>query len=120
MLTEHKANECNEAIDIEPMAPSVATDCPEYSITWKSPAGVLVGELVLSFQHGPIAEVGTNGITNEALLAIILDRLRRFQAGAYKCRENAVAITKLEEGLMWLQKRTREREQRGVEGTSTP
>lgn len=36
----------------------------------------------------------------------------------FKCRENACAITKIEEAEMWLQKRTAERKQRGVEGTN--
>lgn len=71
------------------------------------------------FQNGPINEVGVNGVTHEALLAILIDRLRSFQSGAYACRENAVALTKLEEARMWLNERTRGRLNRGVEGTST-
>ena len=68
------------------------------------------------FQNGPIGEVGVNGVTHEALIAICIDRLRSFQAGAYRCRENALAITKLEEALHWLHHRTEAREARGVEG----
>ena len=41
------------------------------------------------FQNGPINEVGVNGVTHEALLAILADRLRGFQAGRYACAENA-------------------------------
>jgi hypothetical protein len=73
-------------------------------------------ELVL-FQNGPIQEVGVNGVTHEAMLAIIIDRLRGFQRGPYACRENAIALTHCEDALMWLQRRTRERIRRGVEGT---
>ncbi len=69
------------------------------------------------FQNGPIKESGVNGITQEALLAIIIDRLRSFQAGPYSCRENAIALTYCEEALMWLQRRTLDRIKRGVEGT---
>lgn len=69
------------------------------------------------FQNGPIAENGVNGITQEVLLAIIIDRLQSFQAGPYACRENALALTKLEEAKHWLFSRTLERMQRGVEGT---
>lgn len=54
----------------------------------------------------------------EALLAVVIDRLRGFQSGPYGCRENAVALTKIEEATMWLQKRTRDRMARGVEGTN--
>jgi hypothetical protein len=73
---------------------------------------------LILFQNGPIKEAGVNGITHEALTAILLDRLRSFQEGPYRSRENAVALTHFEEGLMWLQKRTRERMARGVEGTT--
>lgn len=69
------------------------------------------------FQNGPIGEAGVNGITHEVLLAIVADRLRSFQAGPYACRENALALTKIEEAQHWLLHRTRAREARGVEGT---
>lgn len=71
----------------------------------------------LPFQNGPIAEVGVNGVTHEALLAIVADRLRSFQAGPYACRENALALTKIEEAMHWLHHRTPARVRRGVEGT---
>ncbi|WP_321967648.1 hypothetical protein [Burkholderia cepacia] len=71
------------------------------------------------FQNGPIAEVGVNGITQEVLLAIVADRLRSFQAGPYACRENALALTKIEEAQHWLQQRPLARMRRGVEGTHT-
>src|SRR5438270_287070 len=73
---------------------------------------------VLLFQKGPIRENGVNGISDEALLAVVRDRLEGFQAGPYKSRENALAITKIEEALHWLNHRTGERRRRGVEGTS--
>ncbi|MDR1191224.1 MAG: hypothetical protein LBK60_06125 [Verrucomicrobiales bacterium] len=72
---------------------------------------------VLLFQNGAINEVGVNGITQEALLEVCIDRLQGFQSGPYACRENALALTKLQEAQMWLQKRTRDRLARGVEGT---
>ena len=71
----------------------------------------------ISFQNGPIGEVGVNGVSNEALLAVVEDRLLGFQSGPYACRDNAVALTKIQEAMMWLQKRTHERMARGVEGT---
>ena len=57
-------------------------------------------------------------VTHEVLLAILIDRLQSFQAGPYACRENALALTKLEEAQHWLQARTKARMARGVEGTS--
>ena len=72
---------------------------------------------LISFQNGPISEAGVNGVSNEALLAIVIDRLEGFQRGQYSCRENALALTKLQEAMHWLHHRTRERMARGVEGT---
>ena len=69
------------------------------------------------FQKGPIKEAGVNGCHNEDLIAMVLDRLQSFQSSEYHCRENALAITKLEEALFWLRARTDGREARGVEGT---
>jgi len=74
----------------------------------------------LRFQNGAVDEVGANGITNESLLAIVIDRLQGFQSGPFKCRENALALTKLEEAMHWLHHRTRERASRGVEGVLKP
>lgn len=79
--------------------------------------GVVAAEL--KFQNGPVKEAGANGVTDEALLAILIDRLQGFQSGKYSCRENAIALTKMQEAMHWLQHRTQERERRGVEGTMT-
>jgi hypothetical protein len=70
----------------------------------------------IQFQHGPVKEAGVNGLTNEALIAIVQDRLRSFQKGPFSCRENALALTKLDEAMMWMHKRTFDRVRRGVEG----
>ena len=69
------------------------------------------------FQNGPIAEAGVNGITHEVLIAILIDRLQSFQRGPFSSRENALALTKLEEAAHWLHHRTAQRIARGVEGT---
>jgi hypothetical protein len=73
----------------------------------------------IQFQKGPRNEEGSiPGVIESALYAIILDRLRSFQAGEYSCRENAIVITKTEEALMWTQQRARNRAKRGVLGTN--
>ena len=74
-------------------------------------------ELIL-FQNGPIKEFGVNGITQEALLAIVADRLRGFQAGPFACDANEQALMAVQSALWHLQARTRERIARGVEGTT--
>ena len=55
----------------------------------------------------------------EVLIALVITRLEHSQKSEFSCRENAVAITQLEEALLWLRKRTMGRERRGVEGTHT-
>jgi hypothetical protein len=78
-----------------------------------------IARLVAVFEEvrGPIGEVGVNGVTHEALLAILIDRMQAFQKGPYSCRENALALTKLEEAVHWLNARTARRTAQGVEGT---
>jgi len=49
-------------------------------------------------------------------LRMLIARMYYLQA-KMPCRENALVITKLEESLMWLEKRTADRRARGVEGT---
>lgn len=126
-LTDHKINPANDKLRItvtdEPGAGGAnhryeidgfdVTTNPSFDGASDDPSGATT----LLFQNGPINEVGVNGITQEALLAIIADRLRSFQAGPYACRENALALTKIEEAQHWLLSRTRGRMVRGVEGT---
>ena len=59
-----------------------------------------------------------DGTTNEEVLKVLIDRLQ-YLNGKFPCRENAIAITKLEESLMWLNKRTSDRITRNVEGKAT-
>jgi len=96
--------------------PSQGGACHVYRVG--SLEGGQMDEQYVEFQNGPIKEVGVNGITQEALLAIVIDRLRSFQSGPFSCRDNAIALTHCEDALMWLQHRTRERIKRGVEGTN--
>lgn len=128
-LTDHKVNECNDKLKIEVLdEPGAGGANHLYQITGfdsttnpscpfvAGPVGPPRYSLLL-FQNGPIPQNGTNGVTQEALLAIIIDRLHCFQAGPYACRENAIALTHLEDAMHWLQHRTRARIARGVEGT---
>lgn len=113
-LTSHKVNGLNAELDIFVRdEPGPGNACHEYAIEHPTKQMALI-----QFQKGPIVESGVNGISNEALLAIVEDRLQGFQSGPYACRENAVALTKIQEAMMWLLKRTRDRVARGVEGTS--
>ena len=57
----------------------------------------------------------SDGTTNEEVLEVLIDRMNYLQ-NKFPCRENALVITKLEESLMWLEKRTSDRLKRNVEG----
>ena len=65
--------------------------------------------------EGGALRTTNDGTTNEEVLAVLIDRLDYLNA-LHPCRENAIVITKLEEALMWLNKRTADRKARGVEG----
>lgn len=70
----------------------------------------------IKFQEGAILENGVNGCQIEDVINLLVERLKGFQKGGFPCRENALAITKLEEARMWLEERTRKRKEQGVEG----
>lgn len=117
-LTSHKVNGLNDALLVNVLdEPGQGNACHEYQIRKWVHSEDDVELCNIQFQNGPIGEVGVNGISNEALLAIVEDRLKGFQSGQYACRENAIALTKLQEAMHWLHHRTRERVARGVEGT---
>lgn len=69
------------------------------------------------FQNGPIRDEGVNGISQESLIAILIDRLEGFQTGKFQCHDNEVALDHLQGARLWLHKRTMARAARGVEGT---
>lgn len=71
----------------------------------------------VQFQKGPRHEPeSTPGMTEAAVLSILIDRMRGFQNGPYSCRENAIILTKLEECLHWTKARADARAKRGVLG----
>ena len=131
-LTDHKVNETNKELSIhvldEPGAGGAnhayAIFAPQdresndQDVKNGEAMAVIANRAIIRFQNGPIKENGVNGVTQEALLAIVADRLRSFQAGPFSCRENAVALTHIETAQLWLHKRTLDRMQRGVEGTT--
>ncbi|NEZ76317.1 ABC transporter ATPase [Clostridium botulinum] len=73
----------------------------------------------INFQKGPRKEgSSTNGILDTDLLEIVRHRLQGFQEGPYSSRENACALTHIEEALMWLNRRVEDRIERDVLGTN--
>lgn len=76
-----------------------------------------VNSLSFTLQNGPVKEHGVNGCQVDTVIAAakaILDGLNK----QFPCCENSLAITKLDEALHWLEHRKRDRQTRGVEGTS--
>lgn len=73
--------------------------------------------LSFTLQNGPIKEVGKNGCQVADVIAVAKHIIEQLNF-KYPCRENSMTITKLDEALMWQDKRTKDREARGVEGTS--
>ncbi len=80
-----------------------------------------VGQTLQFIEKVPVAEGSkelrtvSDGTTNEEVLKMLIDRMNYLQT-KFPCRENALVITKLEESLMWLNKRTADRVARNVEG----
>jgi hypothetical protein len=114
-LTSHKVNGLNESLSIEVLDdPGSGGACHVYCIDEGGDAEEFPTCHII-FQNGPIQEAGVNGISNEALLAIVEDRLKGFSSGPFACRENAIALTHVQDAMHWLHHRTRERVARGVD-----
>lgn len=71
--------------------------------------------VTFALQSGPIKEVGVNGCQIDDVVRWARDTMEQF-GKAFPSRENSLAITKLDEALLWLYERKRLRELRGVEG----
>ena len=91
-------------------------DCHSYKLDF-----FMGGDGFIHFYE--MMENGTkiDGVTNEELIKVLIHRINylneTWQNGKFRCRENSLAVTKLEEALMWLERRTANRVARGVEGT---
>lgn len=128
-LTSHKVDGLNESIYIgvmdEPGAGgahhvydlSPMREVPPKEGCSRSLEAVEDAQVIIRFQNGPIAESGVNGVSNEALLAIVEDRLWCFQNGPYACDENHIALERVRDAMDALKSRTLDRIARGVEGT---
>lgn len=110
----HHASDLNRNLSITADEKAEAGASHNYSIDPIDSAGCALAKI--KFQKGAMKDVGFNGVSDEALLAIVIDRLRGFQSGPFPCRENALALTKIEEAMHWLNARTADRVARGVEG----
>ena len=75
----------------------------------------------ITWQNGPLGRNDSrkepNGAFVEGIIQAAIGRIEYYQSTQFKCRENSLALTKLEEALHWLQSRTARREVQLVEGT---
>ena len=86
-------------------------------IIYKEGENEVVG--IVQFQNGPRLEIGSiPGVATVDLLEIARHQLDGFQAGELATREGAIALTHIEEALMWLNKRSEDRLKREVLGTT--
>lgn len=116
-VCSHVCSGLNEAIRIEVLdEPGSGGANHRYRTVSCGPHPTSLKDTEIVFQNGPIGEAGVNGLSNEVLLAIVQDRLEGFQRGPFACRENAIALTHVQDALHWLLHRTRDRVQRGAEG----
>jgi hypothetical protein len=120
LITSHKVNGLNECIIIEVLdAPGSGGACHHYRMSGlKGPLdNHPIPTTDIRFQNGPIQEAGYNGLSNEALLAILIDRMEGFQSGKYATTENQIALDHMRAAQNILLFRTKQRMARGVEGT---
>ena len=92
-------------------------------VEWNQPSDHLIeinhkhNAITFKIQNGPIKEHGINGCQVDTMIKtakIIIEGLNK----KFPCRENAMVITKLDEALMWSEKRKQDRINRNVEGVS--
>jgi hypothetical protein len=79
--------------------------------------GITVRDVGVLFvgQRGPIQEVGVNGCQIDDMIKFARLTIEVFNK-KFPCKENMMAITKLQEAELWLLARRLDRESRGVEG----
>jgi len=85
-----------------------------YSISDANSGKALVD---IQFQNGARKlDNSIHGVIDSDLLEIVRNRLWCFQQGDFASRENAIALTHIEEALMWMNRRVEDRIERGVLG----
>ena len=123
--TIQKRNNLNEVYQMDTQGTGGA--CHEYGVIKAGSFDPLTdgpteeGDIVdiIKFQNGPRKEpTSTSGVLDTDLLEIVRDRLNNIQKGDYRTRENAIALTHIEEALLWMNKRVEDRAERGVLGTT--
>lgn len=108
LLDAHKGDPLNNRIEIRAVD-GLGGACDEYIVRVPMDRQGITRNDAILFQSGPITTEGMNGLTSEALIAVLIDRLERFQEGPNACIENTAAIAALHNAMHWLKARTRVR-----------
>ena len=121
-ITTHRVGKINEAIGIsvhgdEPGVFGAYTDYEIYINQGDHPQkyAALKFPDALSTKGTPVI-----GITNESLLAIIIDRLEGFCGSEHPPYEYGEALRNCRQAMHWLHFRTQNRIDRKVDGTTKP
>lgn len=117
LSTIQKREKLNEVFAVDEIGPGGANH--EYVISFVGNPPEKDDEgIVIQMQCGPRKDDSSiHGAIDSDLLEIVRDRLKAFQAGPYSSRENACALTHIEEALMWMNRRVEDRIERNVLGT---
>ena len=114
LITIQKREKLNDVYAIDEIGNGGANH--KFSISTKYEPAIILA--TLQFQNGARKDINaTHGILDQDLLEIVRCRLQGFQNGMFPTRENAVALTHIEDALMWMNKRTEDRIERNVLGT---
>ncbi len=123
LSTIQKREKLNDVYAADEIGPGGANHryiiCKEGETCWCDGSNFIgvVAEILL--QRGPRKDKNSqHGVIDSDLLEIVRDRLKSFQEGPFATRENACALTHIEEALMWLNRRVEDRIERNVLGTN--
>lgn len=119
--TIQKREKLNDVWSVDEKGPGGAHHryviCKHEQVDWQcgnNSEGILED---IKLQCGPRKDENSiHGVIDTDLLEIVRDRLKSFQAGPFTSRENACALTHIEEALMWLNRRVEDRIERNVLG----
>ena len=116
--THHDGHGLNESIKIEADQPGPGGASHVYKASVDTGGGYMLPVAHVVFQKGPRnVEGSTPGVTDIALLAIVEDRLKAFQSGAFACDENQEALEAIRGAMEHMKERANKRAARGVLGT---
>lgn len=117
ILTIQKREKLNEVYAVDEKSDGGANHV--YDIKWDTDNNGYISTQRIMFQNGAReSKDSAHGVLDTDLLEIVRHRLQCFQNGYFPTRENAIALTHIEEALLWMNKRVEDRIERDVLGTN--